>query len=60
MVSERATREIDEDKLEILKGQALNTWLNTVTAIHDVSLHGLNNGFDSETYAWINWQLSKD
>jgi hypothetical protein len=26
---------------------------------HDIKYHGINNGFDSETYAWINWQLQK-
>ncbi|MFC1966801.1 peptidylprolyl isomerase, partial [Chloroflexota bacterium] len=60
MVSEKAiVRELDEDSLQILKAGALEDWLGQEKQFHEVSFHGLNNGFDSETNAWINWQLSK-
>ena len=60
MVSEKTVvRELDEDSLQVLKARALEDWLGQETQFHEVSYHGLNNGFDSETNAWINWQISK-
>jgi len=60
MVSERVDdREIDEDSLNIIKSQALDMWYSQAVYYHDITYHGLNNGFDSETAAWISWQLSK-
>ncbi|MFC2040999.1 hypothetical protein ACFLTY_01605, partial [Chloroflexota bacterium] len=60
MVSEKAVvRELDEDSLQALKTRALEDWLGQEKKLHEVSFHGLNNGFDSETNAWINWQISK-
>jgi len=59
-VSDRAmAREMEENKLEIVKGRQLEFWLNAETAAQNVTLHGRNNGFDSETHAWIQWQLSR-
>ena len=59
MISEIAdTREISEDFLPLLKAKALEGWLLEERESHEISYHGLKNGFDSETYAWINWQLS--
>ena len=59
MVSEKAAREVDEDALAILQGKALEDWLMNEMQLHKVEFHGLNNGYDSETHAWINWQLQK-
>ena len=60
MVSERAVaREIDEGKLEVVKGRRIEKWLTAETVAQDVTLHGRNNGFDSETHAWIQWQLAR-
>ncbi|MFC1860233.1 hypothetical protein ACFLYC_01505 [Chloroflexota bacterium] len=60
MVSERAdARQIGEDYLETLKVVALDDWLEEEVKAHDVVWRGLNNGFDSETNAWISYQLSK-
>ncbi len=61
MVSEKAeAREIDENPLQILKAQALDVWLLAEVKLHKIGWYGLENGFDSETYAWINWQLAKE
>ncbi|MFC2035347.1 peptidylprolyl isomerase [Chloroflexota bacterium] len=61
MVSERATaREIDEDALETLRSKALEDWLSEEFQFHEVHYHGFTNGFDSETYAWMNWQLEQE
>jgi parvulin-like peptidyl-prolyl isomerase len=61
MVSEKAeAREIDENHLQILKAQALDDWLVEEIKFHEIGWHGLKNGFDSETYAWISWQLAKE
>ena len=60
MVSERATaRDIDEDMLEIVKSRQLDMWLTIEMSNQTITLHGRNNGFDSETHAWISWQLSR-
>ena len=71
MVSEKAdARVIDEDALQVLRATALDRWLPKATTLHQISWHGFNkridpetntlvNHFDSETNAWVNWQLSK-
>ena len=59
-VSERAAAmELDEDMLNIVKQRQLEKWLDTEIRMQKVTLHGRNNGFDSETHAWITWQLSR-
>ena len=61
MVSEKAdAQEVDEDSVQILKAKALDAWLLEEIKFHEIGWHGLKNGFDSETYAWINWQLTKE
>ncbi len=61
MVSEKAdAREVGEDSLQILKAQVLEDWLSEEIKFHEVEWHGFKNGFDSETYAWIKWQLAKE
>lgn len=60
-VKERvAARELDEDSLVVIKAQAMDNWLQSEMGNHEIHYYGLNEAFDSETYAWINWQLSKE
>ena len=60
MVSERAdSREIDEKYMETVHNMAFDQWISQMYSEHDIKYHGIKNGFDSETYAWINWQLQK-
>jgi len=60
MVSERAVaREVDEDSMAILEARVLEDWINEEHASVKVEFHGRNNGFDSETYSWIQWQISR-
>jgi len=55
MVSEKAAaRELDEESLQILKAQALDVWL-----LAEIKFHEVEWDFNSEIYAWINWQLAK-
>ena len=55
MVPEKAdAREIDENPLQALKAQALGDWL-----LEEIKLHKVEWNFNSEIYAWINWQLAK-
>ena len=59
-VPERAeARELDENSLAIQKIGLLDSWLSEQMSLHTIKYYGLNNGFDTETYNWINWQLSK-
>ena len=58
MVSEKAeAREIDEDSLQMLKARTLDDWL-----LEEVKSpkHKIEWNFNSEIYAWINWQLAKE
>jgi len=61
MVSEKAdARELDERSLQRLRDRALEDWLSEEMKFHEITWHGFNNGFDSETNAWITWQLAKE
>jgi hypothetical protein len=60
MVSEKEVRQADEEYIPILQAQAFERWLETVPSRHNVTYHGISGGgFDSETLAWVNYQLSK-
>jgi parvulin-like peptidyl-prolyl isomerase len=60
MVTEKSdSREIDEKYIETIHGNAYDDWINGSLSEHDIKYHGIKNGFDSETYSWINWQLQK-
>ena len=55
MVSEKAdARELDEVSLQVLRGKALDDWL-----AEEIQFHEIKYNFNSEIYAWLNWQLSK-
>lgn len=56
MVSEKAeAREIDEEPLQMLKTQVLEEWL-----LEEIQFHEVEWDFNSETAAWISWQLAKE
>lgn len=56
MVSEKTdARELDADALEIVKSLALEKWLAAIRTSHKIEYN-----FNSEIYAWLNWQLAKD
>ena len=58
MVSEKAdAREIDEEPLQALKAMALDDWLSEEIKSPE---HEIEWNFNSEIYAWINYQLSKE
>jgi hypothetical protein len=60
MVSEKAdARQVDDQYLPTLRDNYYQTWLSQSMSLHTIYYHGFHDGFDSETYAWINWQLSK-
>lgn len=60
MVSEKSdSREIDEKYIDTVHDNAFEQWISQMFSEHDIKYHGIKNGFDSETYAWINWQLQK-
>jgi foldase protein PrsA len=60
LVADRAAaRQIDEETLRNLKSKVLDEWLVREIQHHRITFHGLKNGFDAETEAWIQWQLYK-
>jgi foldase protein PrsA len=61
MVSEKAdAREVEAKYLPGLLEVAYQNWLNEESKQHEHAWYGLDGGaFDSETLAWINWQLAK-
>lgn len=60
MVAERAAaRQIEEEILQNLRSRVLEGWLVREIRHHRVTVHGLKNGFDAETEAWVQWQLHK-
>lgn len=60
LVSERvAAAQIEEEALETMKANALERWLAQEIRRHNVVVRGLSNGYDTETDAWVEWQLTK-
>jgi parvulin-like peptidyl-prolyl isomerase len=56
MVSEKdSARELDGDNLAMLQAMALDSWLATEVLKHEITYN-----FNSEIYAWLNWQLEKN
>jgi parvulin-like peptidyl-prolyl isomerase len=62
MVSEKsAAMQVTDDQLATLKYNAMLDWLDSRIATTEVTFHGLNGStsLDSETLAWINYQVQK-
>jgi parvulin-like peptidyl-prolyl isomerase len=60
MVAERAAaRQVDGASLARLKARALDEWVNAEYQHTKVEFHGFRNGYDSQTDAWVKWQLQK-
>jgi hypothetical protein len=60
MVSEKAdARQVDEQYLSTLANNAFNDWISKAMEQHKINYHGLHDGFDSETYAWVQYQVAK-
>ncbi len=58
-VAERASRQIESDSLEKLKASALNDWVRGEYQYEKVEFHGFHGGYDSETDAWVKWQVQR-
>jgi len=60
MVSDRvAARQIEDQSLQILRSRALQKWYAEVSSSHEVKYYGFEKGYDSETNAWVLWQLQR-
>jgi hypothetical protein len=60
MISDKvAAREIDEQLLKVIKSKALANWLKEERQYHKVEFRGFKNGYDTETDAWVQWQLQR-
>lgn len=56
MVSERdSARPLDDNYLALFQARALDLWL-----AEEIPKHEITYNFDSEIYAWLNWQLEKE
>ena len=59
-ITERAAaRTIAEDALQIIRSRAMENWFAEELTYHEVTMRGLKNGYDSETDAWVSWQLEQ-
>lgn len=57
MVSEKAAaREIDADALAAIRDDVLEDWFTAEFGRHEVRYYGFDNGYDSDTEAWIRQQ----
>jgi parvulin-like peptidyl-prolyl isomerase len=55
MVSEKdSARQLDDSQLAIFQTLALDLWLK-----EEIPNHAITYNFNSEIYAWLNWQLQK-
>ena len=59
MVSERADRQLDDNALQVYKSKLVDDWVSTERNNHTIKWSGLHDSFDSETYAWLKYQLAK-
>lgn len=60
MVTERQTREIEEENLEVIKGGIFDAWLDVEWVTVDYDFLSLDGGnLDSYTMKWIDLQLAK-
>lgn len=60
MASEKEVRQADEKYIPAIQALAWERWLETAPLRHSVTYHGISGGgFDSETLAWVNYQLAK-
>jgi foldase protein PrsA len=60
MISDKvAAREIDAALLDVIKSKALDNWLKEERQYHKVKYRGFKNGYDTETDAWVQWQLQR-
>jgi foldase protein PrsA len=53
------SRTIDEQYIPTMQNLSLEKWFTQAMQEHEIKYHGFNNGFDSETYYWVNLQISK-
>jgi curved DNA-binding protein CbpA len=62
MVTEKAVaREVDAQYIDTLKARLMQDWINTQASTQKVALHGRGSsgGYDSETDAWLQYQIEK-
>ena len=59
VVERAAARQVEEEVLEVLKSNVFDRWLQQELPYHTIVIHGLSNGYDQETDAWIRWQIQE-
>ena len=59
LVERAKARQVDDDVLQMLKSNAFDSWMQQEFRYHNIAIHGIHNGYDEETDAWVTWQLQK-
>ena len=62
MISQKdPARQLTDAQLQTFKAKALQDWLNTESGTKKIEFYGLHGkgGYDSETEAWLNYQLQR-
>lgn len=59
LVTEKSVRELDNNSLNILRGKVVEKWVEEERHKYNITWHGFKGAFDSETYAWIQYQIAK-
>jgi foldase protein PrsA len=52
-------KKVDERSFEVLKNKVIDNWLVKNKKYYEVEYKGFNNGYDSETDAWIKSRINK-
>ena len=52
-------RNLEEETRRVLQDRALDDWLQVERKNHKIEFHGFSGAYDSETDAWVKWQLAR-
>lgn len=59
-ITEKAVaRTIAGESLDMIRSRTLENWFTEELKYHEITMRGLENGYDSETEAWVSWQLEQ-
>ncbi|MDD5191241.1 MAG: peptidylprolyl isomerase, partial [Dehalococcoidales bacterium] len=60
MISEKTdAKEVTPEQLDGLKQAAYQDWINQEQKIKDITFHGIHGNLDTQTFAWISYQVTR-